>query len=309
MKITQTKRSLLHKSLLAGFLVAVSGYSMQASAMPNEPFSFHQSSGFLVDGTLTGTGTNKIGWYQFGSTPPPPAGEFNTLAWGTPVTTGTVGPLLTTNPIGPATGNPATDLSALRVIGLQSTLTTLLTTGAADPNGGSLWGGWQSISTLYHQNRAIDITADMLRTAVIRSVLTIDHTPGGDIASDTNSLGISFNETFNGLTNGVCPALNPNGSVCDDLFGFNKASFAPISFVYGGERYDMEFQLANFVNSAANYPTCPGGTCTVWTAENVTSSLDVQARIRQEVPEPATLGLFSLGLLGLGFAKRRQRNG
>lgn len=300
MKITQTKRSLLHKSLLAGFLVAVSGYSMQASALPLEPFSFHQSSGFLVDATLTGTGNNNIGWYQFGSAPPPPAGEFNTIAWGVPVTRG----LLGADPIGTATGDPATDLSGLRVIGHQGTLTTGAALGT-----GSDWGGWQSISTLYHQNRAIDFSADMLRAAVIRSVLTIDHIPEGDIASDTNSLGISFNETFNGLTNGVCPAGNPNGSVCDDLFGFNPASFAPISFLFGGHTYDMEFQLANFDNSAADYPACVGGTCTVWTAENVTSSLDVQARIRQEVPEPATLGLFSLGLLGLGFAKRRQRNG
>lgn len=308
MKTNQIKLSLLHKSLLVGFLAAVSGYSMQASALPLEPFSFHESSGFLVDGTLTGTPGNNIGWYQLASTPAPPAGEFNTLAWGVPITTAGRG-LLASDPFGAATGNPATDLSAIRVLGHQGTITT----GAALGNG-SDWGGWQSISTVYHQNRAISDTADTLLAAVIKSVLTFDHPPGGDILpGDTNSVGISFNETFNALPAGPCPALNPNGSFCDDLFQFDLGSFAPIGFTYGGHTYEVQFQLGNFVNSSTNYnlandPACPGGACTIWTAENVTSSLDVQAQIRQ-VPEPATLGLLGLGLLGLGFARRRQLNG
>ena len=140
---------------------------------------------------------------------------------------------------------------------------------------------------------------------MIKSILTFDHTPEGDITSDTNSVGIGFNETLNV---GDCPAGNPNGSVCDDLFNFNLGTFAPVSFAFGGHTYQVEFQLANFDNSVTNFPNCPNGDCTVWTAENVTSSMDVQARIRQ-VPEPATLTLMGLGLLGLGFAKRRKLNG
>lgn len=305
MKITQTKRSLLHKSLLAGFLVAVSGYSMQASALPNEPFSFHQSSGFLVDGTLTGTPGNNIGWYQLAATPVPPTGTFNTLAWGVPVTTAGRG-LLTINPFtpDPGTGDPEIDLSGLRVIGLQGSITT----GADLGGGNSDWGAWQSISTLYHQNREITTSADMLLAAQIQSLLTFDHDPAGDFFTDSNAVSIGFNETFNGLTNGVCPFSNPNNSICDDLFGFSLSSFAPISFAYGGHTYEVQFQLANFSDSVADYPACPSGNCTIWTAENVTSSLDVQAQIRQ-VPEPGTLALFSLGLLGLGFAKRRQLKG
>lgn len=296
------KPNLLHKSIIAGFMVLASGYSMQASALPLEPFTFNQSTGFLVDNTLLSTnGNNSIGWYQYASSPTPPAGEYNTIAWGVPITT-SGGGLLATDPItpDPGSGNINTDLSGLRVIGHQGTITT----GAALGNG-SDWGGWETITTLYHQNRAIRDTAYTLLNAVIKSTLTFGHIPEGDFPGDVNSVGISFNETLNA---GSCPNGNPNGSICDDLFKFGLTTFAPISFTFGLHTYQVEFGLGNFINSSTNFPTCPGGDCTIWTAENVTSSMDVLARIRQ-VPEPATLALIGLGLLGIGFVKRRSLMG
>lgn len=299
----------LRKALAVGVLALSSGYAMQASALPLEPFSFHQSSGFLVDGTLLSTtGNDNIGWYGSVTTnPPDPFTTFSTLAWGMPVTNGGDG-LLTSDPFGPATGNINTDLSGIRVIGLTGTITT----GAA-MGGGSDWGAWQSISTVYHQNRTINASAATLLASILQSTLTFDHDPEGNFGSDSNAVSIGFNETFNAVDTGVCPAGAPNGTVCDDLFTFNLGSFAPISFLFGGHTYEVQFQLGNFNNSSSNYdvnadPSCPNGTCTIWTGENVTSSLDVQAQIRQ-LPEPATLALFGIGLLGLGFAKRRQLKG
>ncbi|MDO8777297.1 MAG: THxN family PEP-CTERM protein, partial [Burkholderiaceae bacterium] len=231
---------------------------------------------------------------------------FNTLAWGVPVTGAGGGPLAA-DPFtaDPGTGNINTDLSAIRVIGHEGSLIT----GAA-LGGGSDWGAWESISTVYHQNRAISVNAATLVSSILQSILTLDHDPEGDIGSDSNPVNVGFTETLN---SGGCPSGAPNGTVCDDLFTFDLGSFAPISFLFGGHKYEVRFQLGNFVNSSSNYdvnadPSCPNGTCTIWTGENVTSSLDVQAQIRQ-LPEPATLALFGIGLLGLGFAKRRQLKG
>lgn len=299
------KLKTFRRALAVGVLALSSGYAMQASALPLETFSFHQSSGFLVDSTLLSTtGNNNIGWYDLAIVTGTPAGEFNTLAWGVPVTTAGGG-VLAVDPFTTATGDPDTELSGIRVIGHEGSIIT----GAA-LGGGSDWGAWESISTVYHQNRAITAGTGMLVAAVARSILSLDHEPEGIFGSDTNSVNIGFNETLNALP---CLAGAPNGSICDDLFTFNLDSFAPIGFQIGGHAYEVQFQLGNFIDSQSNYdvtanPACPGNTCTIWTAEDVTSSMDVQARIR-ELPEPATLALFGIGLLGLGFAKRRQFKG
>jgi hypothetical protein len=293
------KTKLFKKVLLVVVMaVALCGFSITASALPLEPFSFHQHSGFIVDSPyLVGTQENSIGWYQYSSIPAPPAGEYNTIAWGYPYTGN--GGLQLVDPLGnPATNNIFTEFSGLRVIGHDGTIVT-----GVDLGGGlSDWGDWVSISTLYHQNRPISASSATLLSAIIYSDLIIDHTPGGDIYESPNPIPITFMETLNA---GACPDGSPNGSVCDDLFIFPAVGFDDVFFTYDGHRYQVAFQLANFELSSTNFPTCSDGECTVWTAENVTSSMDVQMRIREVVPEPATLLLLGLGLLGIGFARRR----
>jgi hypothetical protein len=273
--------------LVIGIAVFMCGFSMQASAIT---FDYSQAAGFsVVPGELlsthVGDAQNDIKWFQNASNPQPPAGYFNTIAWGASNNDGggiAVDPFVVGN-----TGNSSTALSAMSVFGVAGQVST---------GDGDAFGNWVTISTLSHQNNAILSSWYSLASAVIYSELSflapVNYT-------DVNTIPISFTETRN-----TAPCAGLGGTVCPDRFSFNTAGFAPVNFLYDGKNYEVAFQLANFVNSTLDSSSDP--TLTVWTDERVTSSLDVQMHIRQVVPEPTTLVLLGLGLLGLGFTKRRK---
>jgi hypothetical protein len=164
---------------------------------------------------------------------------------------------------------------------------------------GNITENWTSISTLYHHNSEISGSASVLAAANIYSDLTLG------LGSNQNTVAItSFAETTNATP---CPSPNPLGSTCDDRFTFDFGGFHSVIYDDGFVRYLVEFRLGNVIDAATNFPNCPGGNCSVWTREFTTSSIDVQARISQ-IPEPGTLALFSLSLLGLAGLKRRAKS-
>lgn len=286
---------LLHKTLLViGLALVICGFSMQASA---DTFAFEQHSGFSVQpgdllSTQVASPQNDIKWYQNLTTPvPAPAGDFNTIAWGKHVDQGG---LVAQDPFGiyGNMGNSSSNLSALKVVGQEGDVST----GAVSTD----WGNWVTITTLYHQNNVLRASYPSLMSAIINSELKflVDGT-------DSNSIPISFTETKNVLP---CEGAAYGSTVCPDKFGFSVAGFAPINFSDGGKTYEVAFQLANFFNSQQNATGLPN--MVIWTEEGQTSTLDVQMQIREVVtgvPEPATLILLGLGLLGLGFTKRRDK--
>ncbi len=211
---------------------------------------------------------------------------FGTIAWG----------LLATNATspGPYSGQVAFDPFAVgtdannRFSGLQ-----------VQGLSGSITENWTSISTIFHHNAEISGSASVLQSANIFSDLHLG------IGSNQNTVKITgFLESAN-VPN--CPPPNPLGSHCDDRFTFDFSGFAPIIYDDGTVRYLVEFRLGNVIDAFTNFPNCPNGSCSVWTREFTTSSIDVQARI-SEIPEPGTLALFSLGLLGLAGLKRRAKS-
>jgi hypothetical protein len=265
----------LHKALAIGVLAATSAIATQAVAAP--VFYFTEWAGFLDDGTPGTTALDfAAGDLITGDANLVPSATpiYDTVSWGVPFN----------------------DLNLQSKLELTTKQTpTLYDFGQPD--------GWNTISTLYHHNNVIQTAINWGPLVIAGRFNIYEGDPGvaygSYIKTSDDPISINFTET----ANSNCAIANPTGSgvPCDDFFAFTADGLDSLSFTDSeGTNWKAEFQLANFVNSAILPPN------SIYTAEGVISSLDVQVRFVKDVPEPATLGMLGLGLVGLSLAKRRK---
>jgi hypothetical protein len=205
-----------------------------------------------------------------------------------------------------------------------------------DDTGSLITGaGFVSGTDIIHENNVISSGTGSLLTAQVLDGLTL--TPktwsGIDYGNDTIyapqlSFGINFYETPNNANPCAFPdtdntGVNANG--CGDIFEITGLGDIPIVPVFGPDF--VQFTVPFFVNtngwdqvyylttklsgltilSAPDYECQSGPSCFGFvTKEKTKNTLAAEFKVR--VPEPGTIGLFGLALIGTAFAGRRKRS-
>lgn len=208
----------------------------------------------------------------------------------------------------------STNPAARSAIGVVDTPTT----GSIMTN-----GPFEAADDYYHDNKPILTSYADLKSAklMVDVELTPTAPPGSSADPISFTFQINFRETENdGGADGLCEDGLPSGvgkhaAGCRDIFAF-AFDAGSVDFVYDGLTYTLflfedptsaGFPKLTFLEDGECLAAGVAAGCIGFTTEE--NALNIAEFVIEidRVPEPAMLGLFGLGLIGLGAARRRRK--
>lgn len=265
--------------LLAG---AACLLSAQAFAAPITSFDFTVGGGFVYDtATCDGGGTCGIQYSDID----PLSGDYLNITWGTPF---------------PGAGGNTS--------GLQIT---------HNPEGyGALQvgGGPQRIGAFSHSNFVLLADGGWMNLVNLTGMFNLLAPDNSPIVAISQLNNLAFHETRNDILPCVDPSPDGNQTECDDVFT-TQALAGAFDFTIGDYIYTFSFGfeagdgITGIAMTTWDFGDGDVDVVRIWTAEGGVSTIYTTATIDvRPVPEPSTLALFGLSMLGMGaYARRRKQ--
>lgn len=161
-------------------------------------------------------------------------------------------------------------------------------------------GTRQGLGYLVHHNHVIGQGFGPSPVDVLYRLQLNDGGPAGNVFDWSGDFRLTFKETLN---DGTCEDGNPKGTNCDDLFAFTQlVTSDPTTFNYLGQNYNVA--ISGFYDSLTGGNLV--GNKAFFSGEDGDSVGYIQFSVNA-VPEPGSIALLGMGLLGMGAVRRRRQ--